>query len=215
MKRIESTSRSPVYSHFQETVSGAQSIRAYNCSRRFLNECCARVDTNHSSYFPSLAALRWLTVRLEFLGYTIVFLSAMFAVLSRQTLSAGLAGVSISSALTITATLNMLVRSFSDLETNIVAIERCLEYTQLEGEAPRHRPENEPPVDWPERGRIEFDKYSTRYRPELDPVLRDLTFSINSGEKCGIVGRTGAGSNFLRKIVLNITTTFHFAYLVF
>ena len=96
------------------------------------------------------------------------------------------------------------MRSFSDLETNIVAIERCFEYIKLQSEAARYQPGNEPPVDWPQNGRIEFDKYTTRYRPELDPVLRDLTFSIRPGEKVGIVGRTGAGKSSLTLALFRI-----------
>lgn len=75
LKRLESTTRSPIYSHFQETVSGASSIRAYNVKDKFIQECCDRVDANHRIYYPNINAVRWLTLRLEFLGYTIVFLS--------------------------------------------------------------------------------------------------------------------------------------------
>lgn len=75
LKRLESTTRSPIYSHFQETVTGASSIRAYNVKDRFVKECCDRVDTNHRIYYPNINAVRWLTLRLEFLGYFIVFLA--------------------------------------------------------------------------------------------------------------------------------------------
>lgn len=32
-----------------------------------------------------------------------------------------------------------------------------------------------------------------RYRPDMDPVLRNITFDIKEKEKVGVVGRTGAG----------------------
>ena len=130
LKRIESTTRSPIYNHFSETVNGSTSIRAYGVSEKFINESNKRVDDNHISYYPSFTAARWLAVRLEFLGYTIVFMAAIFAVLSRNTLSPGVAGLSISYSLNITSILGMFVRSATDLETNIVSIERCLEYTE-------------------------------------------------------------------------------------
>ena len=99
-------------------------------SEKFINESNKRVDDNHISYYPSFTAARWLAIRLEFLGYTIVFLSAIFAVVSRGYLSPGIAGLAISYALNITGVLGMFVRCATDLETNIVAIERCLEYTE-------------------------------------------------------------------------------------
>lgn len=88
------------------------------------------VDVNHSSFFPNLTSQRWLAIRLEFLGNLIIFLAATFAVTSAGTLSPGYAGLAVSYALTITSVLNMLVRASSDLETNIVSIERGLEYTK-------------------------------------------------------------------------------------
>ena len=36
---------------------------------------------------------------------------------------------------------------------------------------------------WPEDGRIQFDGYSTQYRPELDLVLKDINCDIRAGEK--------------------------------
>lgn len=196
-KRLESTTRSPIYAHFSETVTGTTSIRAYRATDFFIDESNQRVDTNHSCYFPSLAASRWLAMRLEFLGYTIVFFSALFAVLTKDTLSPGTVGLSVSYALTVTATLNMLVRASADVETNIVSVERCMEYTQTAIEAPWHNEDTKPSDTWPEVGRVQFDSYSTRYREGLDLILNNITCDFASGEKIGIVGRTGAGKSSL------------------
>ena len=130
LKRIDSTSRSPIYNHFSETVNGSTSIRAYGASDKFIEESNKRVDENHICYYPSFTASRWLAIRLEFLGYCIIFLSAIFAVISRGSLSPGIAGLAISYSLNITGVLGMFVRCATDLETNIVSVERCLEYTE-------------------------------------------------------------------------------------
>ena len=71
---------------------------------------------------------RWLAVRLETVGNFIIFFAALFTVLQRESMDPGLAGLSISYALQITQTLNWLVRMTSDVETNIVAVERIKEY---------------------------------------------------------------------------------------
>jgi ATP-binding cassette subfamily C (CFTR/MRP) protein 1 len=88
-----------------------------------------------------------------------------------------------------------MVRQSCEVESNIVSVERIKEYVDLKPEAPLILESNRPPASWPDRGAIEFHKYSTRYRAGLDLVLRDLSFSIKSGEKIGIVGRTGAGKS--------------------
>lgn len=58
LKRIESVSRSPIYSHFGESVSGAQTIRAYNVQHRFIRESEENVDFNQVCYYPSMIANR-------------------------------------------------------------------------------------------------------------------------------------------------------------
>lgn len=197
LKRLESISRSPIYVHFSETVTGSSSIRAYGAGDRFITRSNELTDINHTSYFPSLAASRWLAIRLEFLGYTIVFLAALLAVLTRETLSPGLAGLSVSYALTVTSTLNMLVRATSDTETNLVSVERCLEYTRTPQEAAWEKPDTKPPELWPAAGRVMFDNFSTRYRNDLELVLKGITCDLQPGEKVGVVGRTGAGKSSL------------------
>uniref|UniRef100_A0A4W3HY97 Multidrug resistance-associated protein 1 n=1 Tax=Callorhinchus milii TaxID=7868 RepID=A0A4W3HY97_CALMI len=195
LKRLESVSRSPIYSHFNETLLGVSVIRAFGEQDRFLQENDLRVDENQKAYYPSIVANRWLAVRLEFVGNCIVLFAALFAVAYRLKLSAGLVGLSISYALQVTATLNWLVRMSSEVETNIVAVERVKEYSEMEKEAPWFSNNNSPTSNWIQRGTIQFIGYSARYRADLDLVLKNITLTIKGGEKVGIVGRTGAGKS--------------------
>ncbi|KAK0089852.1 hypothetical protein PV325_005159 [Microctonus aethiopoides] len=197
LKRLESVSRSPIYTHFNESVTGAQTIRAYGVQDRFILESERRVDVNQICYYPGIIANRWLSIRLEMVGNMIIFFSALFAVIGRDTLSAGLVGLSVSYALQITQTLNWLVRMTSDVETNIVAVERIKEFADTPQEAPWEIPDRTPVKDWPTEGKVEFHDLKVRYREGLDLVLNGLTFSVSGGEKIGIVGRTGAGKSSL------------------
>ncbi|XP_064218524.1 multidrug resistance-associated protein 1 isoform X1 [Aotus nancymaae] len=197
LKRLESVSRSPVYSHFNETLLGVSVIRAFEEQERFIRQSDLKVDENQKAYYPSIVANRWLAVRLECVGNCIVLFAALFAVISRQSLSAGLVGLSVSYALQVTTYLNWLVRMSSEMETNIVAVERLKEYSETEKEAPWQIQETAPPNSWPQVGRVEFRNYCLRYREDLDFVLRHINVTINGGEKVGIVGRTGAGKSSL------------------
>lgn len=197
LKRLESVSRSPIYSHFGETVSGVQTIRAYNLQEHFIRESENRVDYNQRAGYPSIVSNRWLAVRLEVVGNIIIFCSALFAVLGRENLSPGLVGLSVSYALSVTQTLNWLVRMTSEVETNIVAAERLKEYADSPTEAAWTNPDHTPEESWPNNGSIHFEEYCTRYREGLPLVLKDLTFSVKGGERVGIVGRTGAGKSSL------------------
>ncbi|ODV92957.1 hypothetical protein CANCADRAFT_30952 [Tortispora caseinolytica NRRL Y-17796] len=206
LKRLESVSRSPIFAHFQESLGGISTIKAYDQEKRFAHTNEARVDRNLMAYFPSVSANRWLAVRLEFLGSAIIFLTALLSVasISRGYVSAGLVGLSLSYALQITQSLNWIVRMTVDVETNIVSVERILEYSNITPEAPAIIPDHRPPKGWPETGEIEFSHYSTRYREGLDPVLKDISLSIKSQEKIGIVGRTGAGKSSLTLALFRI-----------
>ena len=176
---------------------------------------------------------RWLAVRLEFVGATIIFVTATLSIVALITtgVDAGLVGFVLSYALNTTGSLvrhfspklrylcvidhaypqNWLVRSASEVEQNIVSVERILHYIELPPEAPWEVP-GTVPEDWPVKGEIEFRQYSARYRPELDLVLKDLNIKIVSvvtdisvyrrlmfpqgaHEKIGIVGRTGSGKS--------------------
>ncbi|XP_051630917.1 multidrug resistance-associated protein 1 isoform X4 [Manacus candei] len=197
LKRLESVSRSPVYSHFNETLLGVSIIRAFEEQKRFIKQNDMKVDENQKAYYPSIVANRWLAVRLEYVGNFIVLFAALFAVIARNKLSAGLVGLSVSYSLQITAYLNWLVRMSSEVETNIVAVERVKEYTEMEKEAEWSIEQTAPASTWPEEGKIEFRGYGLRYREDLDLVLKNINVTINGGEKIGIVGRTGAGKSSL------------------
>ncbi|KFR15692.1 Canalicular multispecific organic anion transporter 2, partial [Opisthocomus hoazin] len=204
LKRLESVSRSPIYSHFSETVSGASVIRAYRRVKSFIDIGDLKMDENQKSYYPGIISNRWLGIRVEFVGNCIVLFAALFAVIGKNSLNAGLVGLSVSYALQVTLSLNWMVRTTSDLETNIVAVERIKEYSETETEAPWIIEGKSPPEDWPSKGELEFVNYSVRYRKGLDLVLKGLNLQVHGGEKIGIVGRTGAGKSSMTLCLFRI-----------
>lgn len=99
LKRLDSVSRSPIYAHFQESLGGVSTIRAYRQQGRFTMENEWRVDANLRAYFPSVSANRWLAVRLEFIGSVIILAAATLAIIAVTTgtkLSSGMVGLAVS-----------------------------------------------------------------------------------------------------------------------
>lgn len=196
LKRLESVSRSPIYSHFGETLNGASTIRAFGLENKFIIQSESLVDKNQVCYYPTIITNRWLAVNLETIGNLITFAAALFAVMDADAMDPSEVGLIISYALNVTQVLNWLVRMTSDVETNIVAVERIKEYTEIVNEAD-WASASPPPKDWPVSGALEFQNYGMRYREGLDLVLKSIDAKIKGGEKVGIVGRTGAGKSSL------------------
>jgi ATP-binding cassette, subfamily C (CFTR/MRP), member 1 len=102
-----------------------------------------------------------------------------------------LIGLAIAHALGMTVTLNWASKSTAEAETKLNAVERVLEYSDLELEAAYEIEDTKPAESWPSDGLVCFDNVVMSYRPELQPALRGVTFASKPSEKIGIVGRTG------------------------
>ncbi|OQV11389.1 Multidrug resistance-associated protein 1 [Hypsibius exemplaris] len=199
LKQLESVSRSPIFSHFQETLSGAALINIFGQHQRFTNEFERCLDNNNQIAYFSLVAQRWLSLRLELIGNIIAFTAALLAVYGRDhwNVLPGTVGLTITYSVQVTQVLSWFVQKLSDLEMSFISVERIKEYTKCPQEAKRIIPEELPPADWPSNGSIKFVDYTIRYRPDLDFALKGLTCEIKAREKIGIVGRTGAGKSSL------------------
>ncbi|XP_070635819.1 ATP-binding cassette sub-family C member 6 isoform X1 [Bos indicus] len=197
LRRLESARYSYVCSHVAETFQGGPVVRAFRVQGPFTAQNDAHVDESQRVSFPRLVADRWLAANLELVGNGLVFVAALCAVLSKAHLSPGLVGFSVSAALQVTQMLQWAVRSWTDLESSIVSVERLKDYAQTPKEAPWKPLTCAAHPPWPRRGQIEFRDFGLRYRPELPLAVRGVSFKINAGEKVGIVGRTGAGKSSL------------------
>ncbi|KAI0015985.1 hypothetical protein F4780DRAFT_32409 [Xylariomycetidae sp. FL0641] len=197
LKRLESVHRSPLFQQFGETLSGVTTIRAYGDERRFIRDNLGRINKQSRPFIYLWAANRWLAFRTDVLGDFVAFFAGVFVILSLGKIDAGSAGLSLSYAIGFSENILWLVRLYAMNEQNMNSVERVKEYLDVEQEAAPINEKNRPPQNWPAHGGVEFINYSTRYRKELDPVLKNVTFKIRPKEKVGIVGRTGAGKSSL------------------
>lgn len=197
LKRIEAVQRSPLFQHFGETLSGVVTIRAYGDESRFIQESNVRVNTHNRPFIYLWATNRWLSFRVDIAGALVSFFTAMFLILNASRIDPGAAGLALSYAITFTQNVLWLVRLYAANEQNMNSVERLQEYINVEQEAPANIPETKPPANWPTHGAVEFIGYGTRYRSDLEPVLKGVTFGIHAGQRVGIVGRTGAGKSSL------------------
>lgn len=119
LKRIESVQKSPLYQHFGETLSGIATIRAYGDERRFVRENLAKIDNHNRPFFYLWVANRWLGYRVDLAGALVSFFAGAFIVLSVGRLDAGLAGLSLTYAITFTDNVLWVVRLYAMNEQNM------------------------------------------------------------------------------------------------
>lgn len=197
LKRLESVQRSPLYQQFGETLSGIVTIRAYGDTPRFIVDNHRRINAYNRPHIYLWASNRWLSLRVDVTGALVSFFSAAFVLMNIGRIDAGAAGLSLTYAVTFTENVLWFVRLYAEVQQNMNSVERVKEYLEVEQEAQAVIPYSRPPTNWPSQGAVEFLEYTTRYRPDLEPVLKSISFAVQPGEKVGIVGRTGAGKSSL------------------
>ncbi|KAG0052207.1 hypothetical protein BGZ83_002894 [Gryganskiella cystojenkinii] len=204
LKRMYSVSKSPLFQHFSETLSGASSIRAMDgLQDRFVLMNDERADSLVNRFNALNLNNRWLQMRLEILGAFTVFSAASLAVLNAEKMDPSMVGLALSYALNMIGYANYLIRTVCEVANILVSVERVDEYSNKPTEAPVttgvHLPEK-----WPQHGQVIFKNYSTRYRQGLDLVIKDVSFTVQPMQKIGIVGRTGAGKSSLTLALFRI-----------
>uniref|UniRef100_A0A672ZSZ0 Cystic fibrosis transmembrane conductance regulator n=1 Tax=Sphaeramia orbicularis TaxID=375764 RepID=A0A672ZSZ0_9TELE len=196
IKRLESTTRSPVFSHLSSSLQGLWTIRAFGAEERFQKTFDAHQDLHSGAWFLFLTTSRWFAVRLDGICSIFVTVTTFGCLLLRHQLDAGSVGLALSYAVTLMGMFQWGVRQSAEVENMMTSVERVVEYTELENEAPWET-QKRPPPDWPSNGLVKFDGVSFSYSPEGPVVLHNMKAMFRPKEKVGIVGRTGAGKSSL------------------
>ncbi|KAH8272109.1 hypothetical protein KR026_008581 [Drosophila bipectinata] len=205
VKRLESISRSPVFSLTNQTFQGLTTIRALQAQSALESEFHGYQNANTSAWFLFLSCTRAFALWSDLLciGY-MAAVTFSFLLLKNEFFS-GDVGLAILHSTTMTGMCQWGMRQTAELENQMTSVERVLEYTEQPSEAPLETAEKfKPKTEWPSKGRIEFTNFKLRYSPKEAPVLRDLNFTIEPREKIGIVGRTGAGKSSIIQSIFRL-----------
>ena len=184
LKRLDNVSKSPIYAHFSETLSGITTIRAFGATERFADASNEALDKNvQASYLMNCGINRWLMFWTTGAVGTASIGAAAFIATATGRASPGLAAMAIKYSMSVSWALIWLVRAFTDTETQAVSVERVIEYAKLQPEEEPTALQLTPSISWPHAGKVTWTGVSLRYRPSLDPALKNISLSIEAGEK--------------------------------
>ncbi|XP_023220573.1 multidrug resistance-associated protein 4-like [Centruroides sculpturatus] len=197
IKYWEGKLRSPVFSHLSVSLYGLTTIRAFKAESKFISTFNEYQDKHTGTWFTFLSLNRWISTYGCIIGVIhLIVIVITFSVSPNADDSGSKLGLAMNYGLIIFLYFQVLIKQTSEMKFQMHSVARILNYSKLKSEASYESlPDKQPPADWPQNGEICFDNVSLQYSKDKNFVLKNLTFRIHSGEKIGIVGRTGAGKS--------------------
>ncbi|KAI0018566.1 P-loop containing nucleoside triphosphate hydrolase protein [Xylariomycetidae sp. FL0641] len=193
VKRLESTTKSPVFEQFGSALTGVLTIRSFDKTQTYIDRMYKKIDDWTISTWHLWLFNRWMGWRMSVVGSFFAAFVAVLILLSPG-MDSALAGFALAFALEFSGHITWTVRHYANVELEMNSAERIVEYTELPTESLEG---TSPPAAWPTEGRVEINDLVVSYAADLPPVLKGLTFSVNRNERVGVVGRTGAGKSSL------------------
>ncbi|EED13629.1 ATP-binding cassette transporter, putative [Talaromyces stipitatus ATCC 10500] len=203
LRLLDLETKSPLYSHFLESVNGLTTIQAFGWQREFVEKNHRLLDNSQRPYYLLYCIQRWLSLALDLIVTSEAVILVCMAVTIRSSSSAGLLGVSLNNVLSFSNSLSSLISGWTQLEISLGSIARVKNFeTQVTPEEIGNE-KNEPSPNWPERGAISFHGVNASHSPG-SAALQGISFDIQPGQKIGICGRTGSGKSSLLGTLLGI-----------
>ncbi|XP_059049067.1 ATP-binding cassette sub-family C member 4-like [Achroia grisella] len=209
VKRLEGTTKSPVFGMVTSSLNGIATIRSFGAQNRLIEQFDEHQDLHTSAWNGYLGGGSAFGFYLDTmcLVYLTCIIFAFLYLDFGDAIPVGSVGLAVTQSNTLTMMLQHGARMLVEFIAQLTSVERVLEYTHIETEPNLFKGQMEVPPQWPSQGKVEFQRVYMRYALDESPVLKDMNIIVESGWKVGIVGRTGAGKSSL------ISALFRFAYI--
>ncbi|KAG9310261.1 P-loop containing nucleoside triphosphate hydrolase protein [Chiua virens] len=199
VKREMSNAKAPLLAHLDAALAGLVSVRAFGAQSVFIKEYHSRIDqyTRIARTFYALNC--WVSIRLEMLGALFLASLAAYLMYGYHNISPSNVGFSLNMAVDFSSAILWWITMFNETEIHgkaSLTLERIASYMDVEQETERTS-KTSPPAYWPASGDLRVENLSARYSSDAPNALHSLSFHIRSGERVGIVGRTGSGKTSL------------------
>jgi ATP-binding cassette, subfamily C (CFTR/MRP), member 1 len=197
IRLLDLEAKAPLYSHFQETLSGLASIRAFGWVDKFSEHNMQLLDESQRPFYLLFCIQRWLSVVLDLIVAALATILVIIVVTLRHEISPSLVGLGLLNVISFNSSLTNLVRSWTTMETSIGAIARLRDFLRTTENEMKPEETIEPSSEWPHRGELEISNFAASYSESSELVLKQINLQIRPGEKVGICGRSGSGKSSL------------------
>ncbi|KAG9332913.1 hypothetical protein JZ751_014058, partial [Albula glossodonta] len=208
--------RSPIFSHLILSLRGLWTIRAFGRQSYFETLFHKALNTHTATWHLYLSTLRWFLFRIDIL-FVLFFTAAAFIAVGTNRDKPGEIGIIIVLAMLILGTFQWAVITSITVDGLMRSVERVFKFIDLPSEEPKSTSgslgkdlviEN-PHVHggWPSRGHMEVSNLSVRYTEAGRDILQKVSFSVEGGQRMGVLGRTGSGKSTLLSALLRLGST--------
>jgi ATP-binding cassette subfamily C (CFTR/MRP) protein 1 len=200
LRMMDIEAKSPLYTHFVESIEGLVTIRAFGWQQKFQEKAISLLDISQKPFYLLLSVQRWLNLVLDLLVGGLAVIVVGLAVGLHVAISPSYIGVSLSKIMTLGESLRELVVWWTMLEMSIGAVARIRTFTKDTTLEPEDEVSDVTDIkEWPSMGAIEFHEASAAYYStgtlSRCSVLKDISLSIPAGQHVGICGRSGSGKS--------------------
>ncbi|KAI5195395.1 putative ABC transporter [Aureobasidium subglaciale] len=205
LRYLDLENKSPLYSHYTETLEGLATFRAFGWELNVMEIQAKYLDNSQIPYYMLLCVQRWLNLVLDLLVTALAITVVALAVNLRTTTNAGLLGIALNNILSFNKALSSVVTSWTSLETSLGAIARVKTFTTSTPSENKPNEDQSCPPGWPGSGAVELREVSVKY-DDGSVALDNISMTIAPGQKIGICGRSGSGKSSLISAILRLVS---------
>ncbi|KAK2593714.1 hypothetical protein QQS21_008579 [Conoideocrella luteorostrata] len=197
LRLLEIEHKAPLYSHFLESMNGLSTIRAFGWTKPYCEKNLRLLDNAQKPSYLLYCIQRWLTLVLDLVVAALTVMLMACAVVLRHKVNPSLLGIALVNMMELGNNLKGIIIQWSTLETSLGAVTRIKEFAENAPVEVLPQESKDPGLAWPAQGAVQFRKVSVKYDTLEEPILQNITFDIQHGQRIGICGRSGSGKSSL------------------
>lgn len=163
IRALDLETKSPLYTHFEETAQGLLCIRGFGWQAENLERGFQYLEDSQKAFYCMECIQLWLALVIGLLVAALGTILIAFALFTNTTSQSSI-GLAFFNIMLFSGTLEILIIAWTGLETSVGALARLDDFMEttpqesvVEGASPA-------PENWPFAGSVEFEAISARYR---------------------------------------------------